>query len=54
MVEFELKEKRENERMKRLNAFKRRRSCINCLRKALCFRDDENTFDLETKIPTCK
>ena len=54
MLEYEMREKRELERMKRLQAFKRRRRCINCLRKALCFRDDENMFDLETKIPTCK
>ena len=52
--ELELKEKRELERARRIAAFKRKRGCINFLRKVVCFRDDEKKFDIETKIPTCK
>ena len=52
--ELTLKERRELERIKKIRSFKRRRTCINCLRKSMCFKDDENVFDHETKIPTCK
>ena len=50
--ELALKEKRDKERRKKLAAFKRRRACINCLRKVVCFQDDQKVFDLETKIPS--
>ena len=54
LQELMLREKREIEKKKKLKAFKRRRSFINCLRKVVCFKDDQDAFDEVSKIPTCK
>ena len=54
ITELTAREKRDLEKIKKIRSFKRRRTCINCLRKCVCFKDDENVFDHEIRIPTCK
>ena len=40
--------------MKKKRSFERRKKRILCLRIILCFRDDEDKYDFDYKIPTCK
>ena len=52
--ELEIREMKELERLKKIRAFNRKRSVARLMRYVVFFQDDQNEFDFNRKIPTCK